>query len=30
LEKITINSIKGAFIHFDDRLRLIYKVIKPG
>ena len=30
LEKITINSIKSAFIPFDDRLRLIYKVIKPG
>jgi adenosine deaminase len=30
LEKITINSIKSAFLHFDDRLRLIYQVIKPG
>jgi adenosine deaminase len=30
LEKITINSIKSAFIPFDDRLRLIYDVIKPG
>ncbi|MEA3210421.1 MAG: adenosine deaminase [Chthoniobacter sp.] len=30
LEKITINSIKSAFIHFDERLRLIYQVIKPG
>jgi adenosine deaminase len=30
LEKITINSIKSAFLHFDERLRLIYQVIKPG
>jgi len=30
LEKITINSIKSAFIPFDDRIRLIYDVIKPG
>ena len=30
LEKITMNSIKSAFIPFDERLRLIYNVIKPG
>ena len=30
LERITINSIKSAFIHFDERLKLIYQVIKPG
>jgi adenosine deaminase len=30
LEKITINSIKSAFISFDDRIRLIYDIIKPG
>ena len=30
LEKLTINGIKSAFIPFDDRLRLIYDVIKPG
>lgn len=30
LERITINSIKSAFIHFDERLKLIYDVIKPG
>ena len=30
LEKITMNSIKSAFIPFDERLRLIYDVIKPG
>lgn len=29
-EKITLNSIKSAFIHFDERLKLIYDVIKPG
>jgi adenosine deaminase len=30
LEKITTNSIKSAFIHFHERCRLIYQVIKPG
>jgi adenosine deaminase len=30
LEKITINAIKSAFIHFDERIRLIFDVIKPG
>ncbi len=30
LEKLTINAMKSAFIHFDERLRLIYSVIKPG
>jgi adenosine deaminase len=30
LEKVTLNGIKSAFLHFDDRLRLIYDVIKPG
>jgi len=30
LEKLTINAIKSAFIPFDDRLKLIYNVIKPG
>ena len=29
-EKITLNAIKSAFISFDDRIRLIYDVIKPG
>lgn len=29
-EKLTINSIKSAFIHFDERLKLIYEVIKPA
>jgi len=29
-EKITINTMKSAFIPFHDRIRLIYDVIKPG
>ncbi len=30
LEKITINSMKSAFIPYKQRIELIYKVIKPG
>lgn len=30
LEKITLNSAKSAFSSFDDRMKLIYEVIKPG
>ena len=30
LEKLTINAMKSAFLHYDERLRLIYDVIKPG
>ena len=30
LEKITINSMKSAFIPYNRRLALIYDVIKPG
>ncbi|MDC7220873.1 MAG: adenosine deaminase [Spirochaetales bacterium] len=30
LEKLTINAMKSAFIHYDERLKLIYDVIKPG
>ena len=30
LERITINSMKSAFIPYDRRLQLIYDVIKPG
>jgi adenosine deaminase len=30
LEKITINSMKSAFIPYNRRIRLIYDVIKPG
>lgn len=29
-EKITINSMKSAFLPYDRRLQLIYDVIKPG
>ncbi len=29
LERIAINSIKSAFISFDERLRIIYDIIKP-
>src|SRR6185436_3173131 len=29
-EKITLNAIKSAFIPFDERIKLIYGVIKPG
>lgn len=30
IEKLTINAMKSAFIHHDERLRIIYEVIKPG
>jgi adenosine deaminase len=30
LEKITINAMKSAFVHHDDRIRIIYDVLKPG
>lgn len=30
VEKITINSMKSAFIHYRERLHYIYNVIKPG
>ncbi len=30
VEKITINSMKSAFIPYKDRLHFIYNVIKPG
>jgi len=29
-EKITINSMKSAFVPYDRRIQLIYDVIKPG
>lgn len=29
-EKITINAMKSAFIHYDDRIRIIYDILKPG
>ncbi len=30
VEKITINSMKSAFIPYKERLNYIYKIIKPG
>jgi len=30
VEKITINSMKSAFINYNERLKYIYSVIKPG
>jgi adenosine deaminase len=30
LEKLVINGMKSAFIHYDARCRVIYEVIKPG
>ena len=30
IEKITINSMKSSFIHYDERLKYIYDIIKPG
>ena len=29
LEKLTINSMKSAFVHYDERIRIIYDVLKP-
>lgn len=29
LEKITLNAMKSAFLHYDERLRIIYDVLKP-
>lgn len=29
LEKITINGMKSAFIHHDERIRIIYDILKP-
>jgi len=30
LQWLTVNAVKSAFIPFDQRLRLINEVIKPG
>ncbi len=30
IEKLTINAMKSAFIHFPERLKIIYDIIKPG
>ena len=29
LEKITLNAMKSAFVHHDDRIRIIYDTLKP-
>ncbi len=29
LEKLTLNAMKSAFIHHDERIRIIYDIIKP-
>jgi adenosine deaminase len=29
LEKLTLNAMKSAFIHYDQRLEIIYDIIKP-
>ena len=29
IEKISINAMKSAFLHYDDRIRIIYDVLKP-
>ncbi len=29
LEKITINAMKSSFIHHDERIRIIYDILKP-
>jgi adenosine deaminase len=30
MEWLTINALKSAFVSFDERLRLINEVVKPG
>ena len=30
LEKITVNAMKSAFIHHNDKLKIIFDVIKKG
>ena len=30
LEKLTVNAMKSAFLHYDERLRIIYDLLKPG
>ena len=29
LEKVTINAMKSAFVHYDERIRIIYDILKP-
>ena len=30
LEKITINTMKSAFVHYNDRIKIIFDTLKPG
>ncbi|RKX81942.1 MAG: adenosine deaminase [Spirochaetes bacterium] len=30
IEKLTINAMKSAFIHYDERIRIIYDILKPA
>lgn len=30
IEKLNINAMKSAFVHYNERIRIIYDVIKPG
>lgn len=30
LEKLSINAMKSAFVHYDERIRIIYDRLKPG
>jgi adenosine deaminase len=30
LEKLSLNAIKSAFAHYDQHIRIIFDVIKPG
>jgi adenosine deaminase len=30
VEKLTLNAMKSAFIHYNERLHYIYNIIKPG
>jgi adenosine deaminase len=30
LEKLTINGMKSAFIPYEERIKIIFDIIKPG
>ena len=30
IEKLTINAMKSSFLHYDERIKYIYEIIKPG
>ena len=30
LERLTINGMKSAFVHYKERIRIIYDILKPG